>query len=50
MFRLQIFFGCYYVLSICILLDVMISCISISFNIILYNIQHKEPVTFNNIV
>ena len=50
MFRLQISFGCYYVLSISILLDVMMLWISISFNIILYNIQHKEPVTSNNIV
>jgi len=50
MFRLQIFFGCYCELSICIVLDVMISCILISFNIILYNIQQKELVTSNNIV
>ena len=49
MFRLQTLFG-YCELSICVLLDVMISCISISFNIILYNIQYKESGTSNNIV
>ena len=44
------FSGCYCELSICVILDVTISCISILFNIILYNIQHKEPVMSNNIV